>query len=230
MTASSAKAGARARSSVCGAPLRCDAQRNRAALVAAAHEVFAEQGLGAPMAEVARRAGVGIATLFRRFPARDDLITATFAATMSDYTRAIDVAAADPDPWLGFCGYVQKVCAMQAYDRGFTDVLTRIFPNDPCFEAERDRAFRAFAQLVARAKAVGRLRPDFAAEDLVMMLMANAGVINATGSAAAATSPRLVAYLLQACAAEVAQPLPPPPTPRAMYTALQRLHQRRETC
>jgi AcrR family transcriptional regulator len=202
MTASSAKAGARARSHVCGAALRCDAQRNRAALVAAAHEVFAEQGLGAPMAEVARRAGVGIATLFRRFPARDDLITATFAATMSDYARAIDVAAADPDPWLGFCGYVQKVCAMQAYDRGFTDVLTRIFPNDPWFEAE----------------------------DLVMMLMANAGVINATGSAAPQTSPRLVAYLLQACAAEVAQPLPPPPTPRAMYTALQRLHQKREMC
>jgi AcrR family transcriptional regulator len=230
MTASSAKAGAGARSDVCGAPLRCDAQRNRVALVAAAHEVFAEQGLGAPMAEVARRAGVGIATLFRRFPARDDLITATFAATMSDYARAIDEAAADPDPWQGFCGYVRQVCAMQAFDRGFTDVLTRIFPNDPCFEAERDRAFRAFTQLIARAKAAGRLRPDFAAEDLVMMLMANAGVINATGSAAPQTSPRLVAYLLQACAAEVAQPLPPPPTPRAMYGALQRLHQKREMC
>src|ERR1035437_1343188 len=203
MTASSAKAGARARSSVCGAALRCDAQRNRAALVAAAHEVFAEQGLGAPMAEVARRAGVGIATLFRRFPARDDLITAAFAATMSDYARAIDVAAADPDPWLGFCGYVPEVCAMQAYDRGFTDVLTRIFPNDPWFEAERDRAFRVFAQLIARAKAVGRLRPDFAAQDLVMMLMANAGVIHAPGSAAPQSSPRLVAWMTPALAISI---------------------------
>jgi AcrR family transcriptional regulator len=230
MTPTRAKAAATARSDRDGQVLRCDAEANRSAIVAAAHEVFAEQGLGAPMAEVARRAGVGIATLFRRFPARDDLITATFAATMTDYARAIEVAVADPDPWAGFCGYVQKVCSMQAYDRGFTDVLTRIFPNDASFEQERDRAFAAFAQLVQRAKAAGRLRPDFVAEDLVMMLIANAGLINATSNAAAQTSPRLVAYLLQACAAEAGQPLPPPPTPRAMYGALRRLHHKRERC
>jgi len=182
------------------------------------------------MAEVARRAGVGIATLFRRFPTRDDLITATFAATMTDYARAIDVAVADPDPWQGFCGYVERVCSMQARDRGFTDVLTRTFPNDTSFEADRDRAFRAFAGLIQRAKEVGRLRPDFVPEDLVMMLMANAGVISATGNVAPETSPRLVAYLLQSFAAEAAQPLPPPPTPRGVYRALRRLYQQEETC
>src|SRR5450631_3595228 len=120
MSPKRAKAGVRAGSDALGPALRCDAERNRSRLVAAAHEVFAEQGLQAPMIEVARRAGVGIATLFRRFPTRDDLITATFAETMTDYARAIDAAVADPDPWQGFCGYVERVCAMQAHDRGFT--------------------------------------------------------------------------------------------------------------
>ena len=230
MTPTMEKAGATASSDACGQGLRSDAERNRSRIVAAAHEVFAEQGLEAPMAEVARRAGVGIATLFRRFPAREDLITATFADTMTDYAGAIDVAVADPDPWQGFCRYVEGVCAMQARDRGFTDVLTRTFPSDKSFEADRDRAFRAFAGLIQAAKAAGRLRQDFVPEDLVMMLMANAGVISATSSAAPQTSPRLVAYLLQACAAEAAEPLPPPPSSRAMYRALQRLHQARQTC
>jgi AcrR family transcriptional regulator len=230
MARTQAKAGAGPGSDVCGQVLRSDAQRNRSAIVAAAHEVFAEQGLEAPMAEVARRAGVGIATLFIRFPARDDLITATFAATMSDYASAIDVAVADPDPWQGFCGYVQRACAMQARDRGFTDVLTRIFPDDRSLKADGDRAFRAFAGLTQRAKEAGRLRPDLVPEDLVMMLTANAGVIHATSSAAPQTSPRLVAYLLQAYAARGAQPLPPPPTQRRMVRALQRLHQRGERC
>src|SRR5674476_1697012 len=118
-----------------------------------------------------------------------------------------------------------RVCAMQARDRGFTDVLTRTFPNDKSFEADRDRAFRAFAGLIQRAKAAGKLRPDFVPEDLVMLLMANAGVISATSDAAPETSPRLVAYFLQACAADAARPLPAPPTQRGMYRALRRLHQ-----
>src|ERR1035437_1368180 len=229
MTPASAKAGASPSGDVCALALRCDAERNRSAILAPAHEVFAEQGLEAPMAEVARRAGVGIATLFRHLPAKDDLITATCATTMGDHVRAIDLAVADPDPWQGFCGYLERVCAMQAIDRGFTDVLTRTFPDDTSFEADRDRAFRAFAGLIQRAKAAGRRRPDFVPQDLVMMLMANAGVISATSDAAPQTSPRLVAYLLQACSTECAQPLPPPPSPRSIVQALRGLRQSSET-
>jgi AcrR family transcriptional regulator len=224
MTPASAKAGVRASSDDRALALRWDAARNRTRILAAAHEVFAEQGLEAPMAEVARRAGARIATVFRRFPAKDDLITATFATTMADYVRAIDLAVADPDPWAGFCGYVEQVCAMQANDRGFTDVLTRTFPDDVSFEANRGHAMRGFAALIQRAKVAGRLRPDFVPEDLV--LFANAGVVSATSQAAPQASPRMVAYLLQACAAEGAQQqLPPPPSPRFIYQALRRLHQ-----
>ena len=203
--------------------LRADAQRNRERIIDAAREVFAEQGLDASLNEVARRAGVGVATLFRRFPTREDLITATFADPMAEYAALIETALADPDPWHGFCGYVRAVCSMQAGDRGFTDVLTQSFPTAKDFEARRDHAFRQFTELITRAKHAGGLREEFVAEDLPMLLMANAGVVVATAGAAPETSPRLVEYLIQAFSAPAIGPLPDPPTPRRMYRALRRL-------
>lgn len=214
--------------SECEHALRADAERNRTRVLAAAREVFAEQGVQVPMAEVARRAGVGVATLFRRFPTRDDLITATFADKMTGYAGAIDDALADPDPWHGFCTYVERVCGMQAEDRGFTDVLTMTFPTAKAFEAERDRAAAGFAELIARAKATGRLRADFVHQDLVVVLMANAGVVAATADAAPEAWRRLVGYLLQAFESGAAGPLPEPPAPRQMVRALTRLQPRCE--
>lgn len=208
---------------LCEQALRVDAERNRIRLIEAAREVFSEQGLNASMNEVARRACVGVATLFRRFPTRDDLITATFADKMTAYADAIDDALADTDPWHGFCEYVERVCAMQAGDRGFTDVLTLTFPAAKGFEAERNRSARGFAELVERAKATGRLREDFAHQDLAMMLMANAGVVTGMRDAAPDAWRRFVAYILQAFAAESAQPLPEPPAPHQIYRALMRL-------
>jgi AcrR family transcriptional regulator len=203
--------------------LRADAERNRCRIVAAARQVFAEQGLDAPMNEVARRAEVGIATLYRRFPTREDLITGVFAEKMNAYGDAIEQALADPDPWHGFCAYIQKVCAMQAEDHGFTEVLTSTFPTARSFEAKRNEAYRGFAELIARAKSAGRLRPDFSAEDLVLLLMANAGVIAATAGTAPDAWRRLVAYMTQAFAAEHAEPLPPAPTGTSLLRAMRRL-------
>ena len=134
---------------------RADAQRNRVRLLDAAGEVFAESGLNAPMSEIARRAGVGIATLARNFPTRDSIIEATFAARMAAYADAIDVALADPDPWHGFCAYVEAVCGMQAADRGFAHVLTMTFPAAPELEAQRSRGYRGLRTLITRAKGAG---------------------------------------------------------------------------
>jgi len=211
----------------CKPSLRTDAERNRTLLLAAAHKVFAEQGLEAPMAEIARRAGVGIATLYRRFPTRDDLITATFAMKMKAYVDAIDQALQDPDPWRGFCGYIERVCEMQASDRGFTHVLTLTFPTAKAFEADRNRSYEGFSQLVASAKETGRLRPDFSTEDLILLLMANAGVISATGESAPDAWRRLVAYMVQAFSADHTEPLPSAPTPKAMYRAMIRIRPRK---
>ena len=209
--------------SAAGSGLRSDAERNRERVLSTARLVFAEQGLNASTNEIARRAGVGVATLFRRFPTRDDLVGAVFADKMSAYANAIDRALADSDPWRGFCGFIERVCQMQADDRGFADVLTLTFPTAKALEAERDRSARALAELLDRAKATGRLRQDFEHQDVPLVLMANAGVVAGTRDAAPEAWRRLVGYLLQSFAADAARPLPEPPSTTQMYRALMRL-------
>src|SRR5688572_21296420 len=203
--------------------LRADAERNRERVLSAARKVFAEQGLHASTNEVARRAGVGVATLFRRFPTRDDLVAAAFADKMTTYITAAEDALADPDPWQGFCDYIERVCRMQAEDRGFADVLTMTFPSAKVLENQRNHSAKLLAQLLEKAKAAGRLREDFTHQDVPLILMANAGVVTATRDAAPEAWRRLVSYLLQSFAADAAQPLPEPPTTTQMYRALMRL-------
>lgn len=199
-------------------PLRVDAERNRARILDAARQVFAEHGLDVPMSEVARRAGVGIATFYRRFPTSDDLIAAVFAEKMDAYARAAEAALEVENPWTGFSDYVLSVCEMQAADAGFADILA-LSPR-PVFADQRSRAFRAFTKLVQRAKDAGALRSDFAHQDLVMLLMANAGLAHATSGNARAWR-RFTEYMLQAFRAPGVGTLPPAPKPREMYQALQ---------
>jgi AcrR family transcriptional regulator len=202
--------------------LRADAERNRQRLLQAAREVFADQGLDASSKKIARRAGVGIATLYRRFPTRQDLLVATFGPKLAAYTEAIDRALKDPDPWRGFCVYLTAITGMQQGDRGFRDILTLAFPNARELRAQRDRVYHGVAELIEGAKATGRLREDFVPEDVPLLLMANAGVVAATAEHAPESSERLVGYLLQAFASAAASELPPPATPKRMYRALTR--------
>jgi AcrR family transcriptional regulator len=94
--------------------LRADAERNRAAILAVARDVFAEQGLEAPLEMIAARAGVGIATLYRRFPTREKLVAAALVEKIALYAQAAEQALAVPDPWAGFAGFVQRICELQA--------------------------------------------------------------------------------------------------------------------
>jgi AcrR family transcriptional regulator len=211
-------------SSVDAAPtLRVDAARNRTAVVEAARAVFAERGLDVPLEEIAQRAGVGLATLYRRFPTRDALIAASFEPLMTAYAEAVAEALQAPDAWTGFTGFLERAWAMQAADCGGRDVLTRTFPMAPAFEEQRRRAYEGLVVLIRHAQAESALRADFVAEDMVLLLMANAGVVQGTREAAPTAWQRFVALMLEALRAERAHPLPPPPTPAQMYRALLRL-------
>jgi AcrR family transcriptional regulator len=202
--------------------LRSDAERNRARIIAAARGAFARDGLTASMASVAREAGVGIATLFRRFPTKEELVAAVFADRMDAYAEAVADALADPDPWHGFTGYIETACAMQAADYGFADVLTMTFPTAKALEQRRNEAYAAMVQLIDRAKATGRLREDFDPSDLVLLHMANAGVVNATGDAAPDAWRRVVALLIQSFEAPARGPLPNSPEHDDLYKAMLR--------
>ncbi|MFI7128358.1 TetR/AcrR family transcriptional regulator [Nonomuraea sp. NPDC050153] len=201
-------------------PLRSDAERNRERILAAARTVFARDGLGASMASVAREAGVGIATLFRRFPAKEDLVAAVFADRMDAYVDAVATALADCDPWHGFTGYLHTACAMQAADRGFADVLTMTFPTDKTLEGRRSQAYDGVVNLIDRAKAAGHLRDDFTPQDVALLLMATAGVITATADAAPDAWRRILALMIQSFQGPARGPLPAPPAHAALYRAM----------
>jgi len=183
-----------------GAPrrLRADAERNRAALLDAAREVFSEQGLEAPLEEIALRAGVGIGTLYRRFPTRTQLVAAALVDKVAQYAEAAEQALAIPDPWAGFVTYVERICDLQAGDRGLSDLLSMALPADEDIERLRRLANDRTAKLIERAKAAGRLRQEFAGEDLLLLLVAHAAVVHVTREDAPSAGRRFVALMLDA--------------------------------
>ena len=191
--------------------LRRDAERNRGQIVTAAREVFAARGLDAPLEEVARRAGVGIATLYRRFPTRQALIEEIFAVRLERMVQAAEEALAMEDAWQGFSTYVFRLCALQAEDCGVRDVLRMTFPTAKSLEATRARGYTFLTQLVDRAKEQGSLREDFSPEDLVYLLIANGAFVAATGRIKPTAWKRYVALFLDSCRADRAHPLPEPP-------------------
>jgi AcrR family transcriptional regulator len=190
--------------------LRADARLNRDRILDAARHAFAVRGLDVPMAAIARRAGVGVATLYRRFPTRESLITEVFADQLAGCLSLVDEAQADPDPWRGFCTAIEKVCAMQVVDRGFSAAFLTTFPDAIDFERARTHAEAGFAEVVRRAQESGDLRADFVPADLALILQANSGITAESPEAALVASRRLVAYLLQAFRADRATSLPPP--------------------
>ncbi|MEV5335335.1 TetR/AcrR family transcriptional regulator [Streptomyces werraensis] len=193
--------------------VRADARRNRERLLVAARAVFAEHGIDAPMATVARRAGVGVATLYRHFPTREALVRGAFVRQMETCGRALRDALAAEDPWTGLTHLVETVCALQREERGFPAAFLDAFPESREEHARsREQAERDLTVLVRRAQASGALRPDFHPSDLVVALVAHCGLVVALPDDPRA-SRRLVAYLLQCFRATPPdEPLPPPTT------------------
>jgi AcrR family transcriptional regulator len=200
--------------------LRADAARNRKLLVDAARTVFGERGLDAPLDEIARRAGVGNATLYRRFPRRRDLVAAVFVDTMRSVVAAATRAQEEADPWAAFAGHVEFLCSLQAGNRALADLLTSAVVGVPELEDLRTQAFDGMVRLIDRAKAAGVLRADFRHEDLVLLLMANAGLVMRTADAAPNAWHRHLGYLMAGLRGT--GPLPPGPSAAAVHLAMKR--------
>ncbi|MFI6340240.1 TetR/AcrR family transcriptional regulator [Streptomyces sp. NPDC050535] len=198
--------------------LRSDALDNRARILEAARALFSADGLNVPMREIARRAGVGPATLYRRFPTKQMLVTEAFADQAHACRVIVDEGCADPDPWRGFCLVVEKVCDLHARDRGFTEAFLSTFPDVADVAANREYTLKAVAELAQRAKEAGRLRPDFVLDDLILILMANKGIHTTTPATQVAASRRFAGLVIQAFEAGP-QHAPLPPAARLAYTA-----------
>lgn len=189
--------------------LRSDAMDNRDRILDAARALFSAGGLEVPMREIARRAGVGPATLYRRFPTKQMLVAEAFADQLHACRAIVDEGCADPDPWRGLCLVIEKICELHARDRGFTEAFLSAFPGTPD-AGGREYTVKAVAGLARRAKDAGRLRADFVLDDLVLVLMANKGIHTASTATQVTASRRFAGLVIQAFeACPRHAPLPP---------------------
>lgn len=157
--------------------LRADAERNRLALVDAARGAFRDLGADAPYAEIARRAGIAPATLYRRYPTREDLLAEVFADRLTSCEQSITDAAANPDPVAGLTEHIAHLTALQAEDRAFTAAFLYEFPSGTDLAVSRQRSGNRLRTLLATAKTAGRIHHNVHERDVLVLLMANDGVL-----------------------------------------------------
>jgi AcrR family transcriptional regulator len=163
-------------------PLRSDAERNRRLVLEAAAAVFAERGLEAGVAEVAQRAGVGSATVFRRFPSKQELIVAVIEARIAEMREQLDAALA-ADPWEGLVAAMESIARLQARDRGLFEAIGSHVSGDEHLHARHAELLETIGRVAQRAKDAGHLRGDVEATDLPMLAAAAAGTCQAAGGA-----------------------------------------------
>jgi AcrR family transcriptional regulator len=189
--------------------LRADARRNREAVIAAAKKLFADEGLDAQMPDVAKAAKVGVGTVYRHFPTKDDLIAALVAERFQRLADRARECLETPDAWEGIADFIRFSAQLQADDRGLCEVMG----SRPEL---MDRAARAAGlpklceQLVKRAQRSGELRRDLAWEDIPMIACGLGRITQATAGPATGRWPRLVEIILDGLRAPGSAKLPPP--------------------
>lgn len=160
-------------------PLRRDAQENRRRVLEAAAQVFAVHGLDAPVEEIAQAAGVGMGTLYRRFPTKEALID-QLVNDFFDTVLAAGRQALEATDGTGFESFVRQTVLLQASHRGCISRLWR----DAVPERVVAEVRRLLAELLERAKSSGRIRSDCSTTDVMVLFWAARGIIEAGGEAA----------------------------------------------
>jgi AcrR family transcriptional regulator len=186
-------------------PLRQDAVRNRERLVQAAREVFRRKGLGAPLEEIAREAGVAIGTLYNRFAGRGELLDAALAPLAGEAVDLAEQAAKITDPWQAFETLMVQTCELFARDRGYADVYRSRVPGTPVIDAAQQRLAAIKSDIMARAKQAGQIRLDAAPADLAILTWGVIATMDATRDVAPDAWRRHLAVLLDGLRAQGSQ-------------------------
>ncbi|MFL5841914.1 MAG: TetR/AcrR family transcriptional regulator [Thermoleophilaceae bacterium] len=156
--------------------LRSDAAANRDRLIEAAREVFAEHGPDVKVEEIARRAGVGVGTLYRRFPGKEQLVSAILEERVAELIRLLAGEPADTDPFTALGNFLEAVVRMQAEDRGVLRLMAQSL-GPAAYPDNVEEVYDAVWQLIRRGQRSGLIRPDVKKQDVPTLLrMANAAV------------------------------------------------------
>jgi AcrR family transcriptional regulator len=192
-----------------GRTLRADARRNREAVIAAAKELFADRGLDAQMPDVASAANVGVGTVYRHFPNKDQLIAAIAAEHFDRMAQRAREDLEFADAWEGICDFIRYATQVQADDRGLCEVMGSR-PEVMDSAARAAGLAELCDELVKRAQRAGQLRRDVEWEDIPMIACGLGHVTHGSPPPSAGRWPRLVEIILDGLRAPGGDSLPRP--------------------
>jgi AcrR family transcriptional regulator len=196
-------------------PLRRDAERNRRRILDAARELFAQRGLGVTLNDIAHHAGVGVGTVYRRFPDKTVLIESLFEESFQEIADRLRAAVADPDPWHGLVTFLDGQFEAHARDRGLKELVTATPDGVARVSRLRDELLPLSDQLVRRAQASGAMRRDVGSTDLAIIQIMIGSVLDAAREVQPEAWRRYLAIILRGLSArpEELGPLPVEPIP-----------------
>lgn len=205
--------------------IRSDAKRNRERLVASARELFAAEGVDVSVEEITHHAGVGMGTLYRHFPTKDELIDAVLEDAFAEIIQIAREAAAAEDAWAGLTHFFERILALHAANRGVKDIVAARAHGARRAEAMRARIRPLLGRVIERAHEQGTLRRDFTIDDLPLVIWTAGRVIELTETAAPGNWRRYLGFLFDGLRPAAATPLAAPPLTRAQFTrVLKRQH------
>ncbi len=152
-------------------PMRADARRNYELLVVAAREVFTQEGGGASMEAIARRAGVGVGTLYRHFPNRIDVVEAVYRTDVDTLVQTAEQVSVDLEPWPAVVAFLEAFVRYAQGKRTFLNELREAFDKSPDLKVDMmDRIRQAMELVVGRAQRAGVMRTDVDGSDLMQLV------------------------------------------------------------
>jgi AcrR family transcriptional regulator len=189
-------------------PLRKDAERNRQLILDAARELFAEEGLGVTLNDIAHHACVGVGTVYRRFPDKTALIDEIFEQQIDQLVVFMEEGLADPDPWRGLTGFLTKNLELQVRDRAFRQIAMGTPDGADRVGQIRARMWPLGARLVQRAQDAGALRKDFRSPDFPALILMLTAVIDASREVKPELWRRYLEIIIQGLRADPGPPAP----------------------
>ncbi|GAC1434743.1 MAG: TetR/AcrR family transcriptional regulator [Solirubrobacteraceae bacterium] len=158
-------------------PLRADAQRNRAAILAAAREEFSSRGAAAQMEDIAARAGVGVGTVYRHFETKEALLEGLLLQRFEEAQALLDEALEISDPWEAFSGTMRKAAELQARDRAWAGLIAEPLCASPLLGSVHIALEIGWGGLIERGRRAGVLRADLRSADMAALMCGLAQVV-----------------------------------------------------
>ena len=203
-------------------PLRADAERNRRKLLDAAAELFARKGLSVGLDEIARHAGVGVGTAYRRFPDKEQLIEALFDDRLEQIAALAERCATRDDAYAGLVEFIEGNVQLQSADQGLKELILGSPHAMARAQTARARIEPAVASLVARAQAAGEIRADVAHTDIALVQFMLTAISDITRNVDPEVWRRALRLVLDGLRTPDPGAMPGPPIPRESLDAVVR--------